>query len=99
MVVYKEIGSAGIETLITKSERHSGNINSISISNNSASNAATVSLQLWDGTSVGHNIIGNMVIPAGVVLLLDHNLSFNARFWNLRTEVSGTSPTLSIIIK
>ena len=99
MVVYKEITSAGIETLITKNEKSSGNVSSISISNNSTSNAATVSLQLWDGTSVGHNIIGNMVIPAGVVLLLDNNLSFNAKYWNLRTEVSGTSPTLSIIIK
>ena len=99
MRLYKEITSAGITTLIPKSNHIEGSIKTITISNNSTSNAATVSLQLWDGTSVGHNIIGNMVIPAGVVLVLNDNLSFSPKQWNLRTEVSGTSPTLSIIIK
>ena len=99
MAIYKEIGSTGITTLITKNSTIVGSIRKITISNNSASNAAVVSLQLWDGTSVGHNIIGNLTIPAGVTLVLNDNLSFEVRDWNLRMEVSGTSPVLSIIIK
>jgi hypothetical protein len=97
--VYKNVTSTGITTLITKGGPVSGIINKITISNNSASNAAVVSVQIWDGTSVGYNIIGNMTIPAGVTLVLDNNLSFNSNTYNLRMEVTGTSPILDVIIK
>ena len=43
--------------------------------------------------------IGNMTIPNGVVLVLDDNLSFDRTTYNLRMEVSGTSPILDVIIK
>ena len=103
MKSYNNISSTGITTLISKDETVDnpieGNISKITISNNSTSNEATVSLQLWDGTSVGYNIIGNMKIPAGVTLVLNDNLGFNNKLFNLRTEVSGTSPILDIIIK
>ena len=103
MAIYKNITSTGITTLISKDETIDnpveGNIGKITISNNSTSNEATVSLQIWDGTSVGYNIIGNMKIPAGVTLVLNDNLSFNNKLFNLRAEVSGTSPILDIIIK
>ena len=98
--IYKNITSTGITTLITKgNSAQSGTINKITISNNSSSNSAVVSLQLWDGSSVGYNFIGNMTIPNGVVLVLDDNLSFDRTIYNLRMEVSGTSPILDVIIK
>tara|TARA_Y100000592_G_scaffold57050_1_gene89384 strand:+ start:5206 stop:5535 length:330 start_codon:yes stop_codon:yes gene_type:complete len=109
MGLYKNITSAGIITLITKESKNTNRIGSstgytsdiekITISNNSTSNPATVSLQLWDGTSVGYNFIGNMVIPSGVTLVLEDNLSFDKSQYNLRMEVSGTSPILDVIIK
>ena len=97
--IYKNISSTGITTLITKGSSPGGDISKITISNNSASNPATVSVQLWDGTSVGYNICGNVIIPAGTVLVLEDNLSFSNRLYNLRMEVSGTSPVLDVIIK
>ena len=104
IAVYKNITSTGITNLISKINRDAGSvqtfsISTITISNNSTSNEATVSLQFWDGTSVGYNIIGNMKIPAGVTLVLNDNLGFDQSEFNLRAEVSGTSPILDIIIK
>ena len=96
--IYKNIGSAGITTLITKGGVINGVIEKITISNNSASNPATVSVQLWDGTSVGYNICGNVVVPAGAVLVLEDNVRFSHSVYNLRMEVSGTSPVLDVII-
>lgn len=96
--IYKNITSTGITTLITKGGTLRGSIEKILISNNSASNNAVVSLQLWDGTSVGYNIIGNTTIPAGVSLVLEDNIKFSEISWNLRMEVSGTSPVLDVII-
>ena len=104
ITTYRNITSAGITTLINKISRSGSgiqtfSISTITISNNSTSNEATVSLQIWDGSSVGYNIIGNMKIPAGVTLVLSDNLSFDRNRFSLRTEVSGTSPILDIIIK
>ena len=96
--IYKNISAAGITTLITKGASVSGLIEKMTISNNSASNAAVVSVQLWDGTSIGYNICGNVTIPAGAVLVLEDNLRFHSHSWNLRMEVSGTSPIIDIII-
>ena len=104
MATYKNITSTGITTLITKENKRtgtgpSGNISKITISNNSTSNPATISVQLWDGSSVCYNIVGNMVIPNGVTLVLEDNLKFDKSLYNLRMEVSGTSPVLDVIIK
>ena len=99
MARYKNITSGTSTTLIEKGSAHNGGIDKITISNNSSSNSAVVSLQLWDGSSVGYNFIGNMTIPNGVVLVLDDNLSFDRTTYNLRMEVSGTSPILDVIIK
>jgi len=103
MARYKNITSTGITTLIQKSPRRRGNssggINKITFSNNSTSNEATISLQLWDGTSIGYNIFGNLKLPAGVTLVVDDNLSFDTSAYSLRMEVTGTSPLIDVIIK
>ena len=104
MGLYTNITTGTTTTLIAKESKRTGtgytsDIEKITISNNSTSNPATVSLQLWDGTSVGYNFIGNMVIPSGVTLVLEDNLSFDKSQYNLRMEVSGTSPILDVIIK
>jgi hypothetical protein len=103
MAIYKNITTTGITTLIPKSPRRknaaSGGVNKITFSNNSASNEATISLQIWDGTSVGYNIFGNLKLPAGVTLVVDDNLSFDTSAYSLRVEVTGTSPLIDVIIK
>tara|TARA_R110002012_G_scaffold149567_3_gene308603 strand:- start:261 stop:572 length:312 start_codon:yes stop_codon:yes gene_type:complete len=96
--IFKNITSTGITTLITKSGPVTGVIEKMTISNNSTSNPATVSVQFWDGSSVGYNVCGNVVIPAGTVLVLEDNLRFSSQLYNLRMEVSGTSPVLDVII-
>tara|TARA_B100001250_G_scaffold291714_1_gene253373 strand:- start:250 stop:573 length:324 start_codon:yes stop_codon:yes gene_type:complete len=102
LFVRKNITAAGITTLIAKktSPRSgiSGNISKITISNNSTSNPATVSVQVWDGSSVGYNICGNVEVPAGVVLVLEDNVAFSSGKFELRMETSGTSPILDVII-
>ena len=97
--IYKNITSTGITTLMAKNSAGRVTINKITISNNSSSNSAVVSLQLWDGSSVGYNFIGNMTIPNGVVLVLDDNLSFDGSVYSLKMYSTGTSPALTVIIK
>ena len=98
------ITTTGITTLIKKINSRkdirkiSKNIHKITISNNSPSNPATVSVQIWDGSSIGYNIIGTMVIPNGTVLVLKDNLSYDFNSFDLRMEVTGTSPVLDVII-
>tara|TARA_R100000152_G_C6690036_1_gene121857 strand:- start:33 stop:341 length:309 start_codon:yes stop_codon:yes gene_type:complete len=102
MIVHKNITSEGIVTLIPKATSNPGRtgmIKKITISNNSTSNAAIVSVQIFDGSSTGYNYIGNMTIPAGVTLVLDDNVSFDSYLYLLRMEVTGTSPILDVIIK
>ena len=107
MAVYKNITSEGITTLIARENKRTGTgpkstIDKILISNNSSSNATIISLQLWDGTSVGYNIIGNVTMPAGTALVLEDNLSFDKNRYNLRMETTGvpggTAPVIDVII-
>lgn len=75
-----------------------GAVESISICNCSASNAATVRLFLDDGTNET-SIIESLVIPAGVTLLLSESLSFNNSILSMQLAVTGTSPNINVIVK
>jgi len=99
MAIYKNINSTGITTLISKGGRTGGAIKKITISNNSTTNHAVISVQIFDESSTGYNIIGNLDLPNGTTLVLEDNLAFNSKDFSLRMEVSGTSPILDVIIK
>ena len=99
MAKYTNITSSGsATTLIPKGGTRSGFVATISVSNNSA-NPATIILDLFDGDETQYYICKNVVIPAGVVLVLSDNLSFDAKTYNLRIYNTGSSPDLTVIIK
>ena len=77
-----------------------GSIKSISLCNASAS-PATVRLFFSDGrdTAKDTSLIENMVIPSGVTLVLDENLSFDNNALGMSFQMSGTDPNMNIIIK
>ena len=99
--IYKNITTTGSSTtLIAKGQRAAGSISKITISNNSA-DAATVIVDLYDGTNV-YYICKNVVIPAGTVLVLDDNLTYDGSKYNLRIYNTGAgsgTEDLTIIIK
>ena len=88
---------AATYTLKTKGDS-SGAINSISINNSSTSNQVTATLFLNDGTN-SINIVGPTIIPVGVTMLLDHDVSFSNFAFGLQLTLAGTSPIVSVIIK
>lgn len=77
-----------------------GNVNSIQISNNSSSNAVTISLFLYDGTTANNAyFFKNLVLPVGVALFLNENLGFDDSVLSLILTTAGTSPDVSVIIR
>ena len=92
------------QVLIEKDSRR-GSIKSISINNGHATTLATIDLYLKDSanTPTKTYIIKNLIIPGGVTLVLDHNVSFdNTRLSLLITTVGGSidaSNPISVIIK
>lgn len=98
MAIYKNITTSGsATTLIDSGRNYSGAISKISISNNSA-NAATIDIYYYDGTNVFY-IVKDIVIPNGVALVLDDNVSFNSAKFKLRIYNTGASPELTVIIR
>ena len=104
MAIYTAITSATTTTLIakvgTKSMRNSGMIKKMTICNNSASPATSISVHLWTGSGGDpvHPFIHNVTIPSGATLVLEDNLSFDASVYNLRISNAGTSPDITVII-
>ena len=84
-------------TLIQKDSGR-GKIKSIKISNGNSSNEVTVGLYYNEGTTKTY-IIENCYIPVGASLILDKDLSFDNTILDLKIDISGTSPDVSIIIK
>ena len=92
--VYQLTSSA---TLIEKGS-NKGIINSITISNGNASNEVTIGLYYNEGSTKTY-VIENCYIPVGASLILDKDLSFDNRILDLKIDISGTSPDVSVIIK
>ncbi len=84
-------------TLIEKGSGRS-KINSITISNGNSSNEVTVGLY-YNEVSTKTYIIENCYIPVGASLILDKDLSFDNSILDLKIDISGTSPDVSVIIK
>ena len=101
MAKYTNITSASPTTLITKGSGISGAINKITICNNSDNPATDISLHLWagGGGDPTYKIVHNVTIPSGATLVLEDNLSFDTKLYNLRITNAGTDPDLTVIIK
>ena len=100
MAIYKAITSATTTTLFEKNGSIGGVIRKMTICNNSANPATSISVHLWTGSGGDpvHPFIHNVTIPSGVTLVLEDNLSFDASVYNLRISNAGTSPDLTVII-
>ena len=96
-MIVKNISTATTTTLIHQDEGKGG-IRQITICNANASNVLTVRLFIDDGTTET-SIVENLVIPAGVTMLLDHELGFNNSVYSLQLQTAGTSPDVNVIIK
>jgi hypothetical protein len=86
-------------TLIEKNSNSqlSRKLKKITISNNS-DNPATVIVDLFDGSSTVFYICKNIIIPKGVILVLEDNLVFKTENFNLRIYNTGSNPDLTIMI-
>ena len=95
--IYKNITSATTTTLIEKGSNNSRIVSKILISNNSSSDATDVTVNLFDGTNVFY-FIRDIVIPSKVSLVLEDNIAFDTKKYNLRISNAGTNPNLTVII-
>jgi len=100
MAMYKAITSATTTTLIPKNGTHGGGINKMTICNNSANPATSISVHLWAGSGGDpvHPFVHNVTIPSGATLVLEDNLSFDKKRFNLRISNAGTDPDITVII-
>jgi len=111
MAIYKNIVTGTTTTVITKGGGIGGRISSISISNVDGHQADNVCVFLEDtlvsvSTNAGNNkfhFIKDVDIPMGTTLVLNNNVSFNEKQYNLRITTQnasdGGTPNLSIIVK
>ena len=101
MAQYTAITSATTTTLITKGGVTKGNIKKITICNNSANAATGISVHIWNGVGGQpvHPFVHNVTIPSGATLVLEDNLTFDSKLYNLRISNAGTDPDITVIIK
>ena len=101
MIIYKAITSATTTTLIERGYKDNGNINKITICNNSANAATGISVHIWSGVGGEsiHAFAHNVTIPSGVTLVLEDNIGFDANKYKLRISNAGTDPDITVIIK
>ena len=92
--------TSATDTILIDFDSQKGNINNIQISNNSSSNAVTISLFLSDGTTANNAyFVKNLILPVGVALFLNENVAFDDSVLKLVLTTAGTSPDVSVIIK
>ena len=99
MSIYKNYTSAATnENLIVKGANISGRISKILIANVNTSNAVNVTIDLNDGTNT-YTIIKEVEIPVKSSLVLEDNVEFNSKDFNLSITTSGTAPLVTVIVK
>jgi len=99
MAIYKNISSISTQTLITKGSTVSGNIRKITIANHDNTDLTIAKLYLCKTCDGSDNyVITETTIPPLATLVLDDNLDFNSKIWNLKID-SSTTAELTVIIK
>jgi hypothetical protein len=100
MAIYKNITTETTTTLITKGGSVKKVTSKISISNNSSSNATGICVNLCSTCDGSDNFyfIRDIVIPSKVALILEDNVGFDTKKYNLRITNEGTNPNLTVII-
>tara|TARA_R110002012_G_scaffold6441_7_gene29589 strand:+ start:363 stop:668 length:306 start_codon:yes stop_codon:yes gene_type:complete len=101
MAIYTNITtSPATTTLIAKDTTKGISISKITIANFSDNTAdAIVNVYLNDGSATDLYLCKNVAIPKGVTLVLDDNVSFNRKKYDLKMYSTGTAPALTVIIK
>ena len=85
-------------TLIDRGEGK-GNVNKILICNKSAhAGGAVIDLYLEDKVARKTYMVINLVMPVTTSLVLEDNVSFDSRLYDLKIKNSGTSPSISVIV-
>ena len=99
MAIYKAITSATTTTLITKGGTRNGHIKKITIANHDNTDLVIVKLYLHDGAgSPTIYTIAETTIPPLATLVLEDNLTFDSKLYNLKIDTSTTAE-LTVIIK
>tara|TARA_R100000005_G_C4818136_1_gene100926 strand:- start:209 stop:499 length:291 start_codon:yes stop_codon:yes gene_type:complete len=96
MARYVNISSIATTTLIAKNTNRSGSINKITIANHDNSDLVIIKLYLYDGSNT--YVLTETTIPALTTLVLDDNLNFNSRIFDLKIDTSTTAE-ITVIIK
>ena len=101
MAIYKSITtSPATTTLIAKDITRNISISKITIANFSDNAAdAIVNVYLNDGSATDLYLCKNVAIPKGVTLVLNDNVSFDRKKYDLKMYSTGTAPALTVIIK
>jgi len=101
MAIYTNITtSPATTTLISKDITKNIAISKITIANFSDNAAdAIVNVYLNDGSATDLYLCKNVAIPKGVTLVLDDNISFDRKKYDLKMYSTGTAPALTVIIK
>jgi len=101
MAIYTNITtSPETTTLISKDITKNIAISKITIANFSDNAAdAIVNVYLNDGSATDLYLCKNVAIPKGVTLVLDDNISFDRKKYDLKMYSTGTAPALTVIIK
>ena len=96
----KITGDVTNQVLITKGGDWSGDMKYITVVNSHASNKLTISMDLYDGSTVVADLISLVVIPAGTLLSMTDapHMRFNSKKYSLRVTTTG-SANCTIIIK
>ena len=95
MARYVNISSIATTTLIAKNTNRSGSINKITIANHDNSDLVIIKLYLYDGSNT--YVLTETTIPALTTLVLDDNLNFNSRIFDLKIDTSTTAEITEII--
>ena len=97
-IVYKNISSADTHALIVKDSKKGLTINKILITNHDDSDSCVVKIQLNDKAgSPTTYVINETNIPARASLLLEDNLKFDNKNYELEA-VTSTTADITIII-
>jgi len=96
----KITGDVTNQVLITKGGDWSGDMKYITVVNSHASNKLTISMDLYDGSTVVADLISLVVIPVGTLLSMTDapHMRFNSKKYSLRVTTTG-SANCTIIIK